>query len=97
MVIDERTTGTAEDAAAARARRMLDRSAHSTSKFSGLKMTRVPSPRSVALTEIRGPSRFRSLNVAPLNRISSYKFAASSERPQPLEPSEGQLNGFMAR
>src|SRR5438034_8695115 len=55
-----------EDAAAARARRTLDKSVHNTSKFSGLKISRVPSARSVALTRIRGPSRLRSLNVAPL-------------------------------
>jgi len=73
---------------------MLDRSAHSTSKFSGLKTSRVPSARSVALTRMRGPSRLRSLYVAPLNRISSYMSAASSERPQPAEPSAGQLKGF---
>jgi hypothetical protein len=63
--------GPPTEAAAARASRMLDRSVHRTSKFSGLKMSRVPSARSVAPTRIRGPSRFKSLNVAPLNRISS--------------------------
>ena len=60
-------------------------------------MSRVPSARSVALTRIRGPSRLRSLNVAPLNRISSYILAASSERPQPFDASEGQLKGLNAR
>src|ERR1041385_4321509 len=97
MVSDDRTTGTPDDAAAARARRKAPRSVHITAKFCGLKIRRTPSARSVALTKIRGPSGLRSAYVAPLNRISSYRSAASSERPQPVDASAPQLKGLRAR
>ena len=51
-----------------------------------LKTKREPVEMSVADARIIGPlPRLRSPNVAPLNRISSYSCAASSERPQPSD------------
>ena len=53
---------------------------------------------SVADARINGPlPRLRSPKVAPLNRISSYSWDASSERPQPVDDSLPQLPGLKAR
>jgi hypothetical protein len=91
IVIDESTTGTADDAAAARERGTAFRSEQMMSKMPWLKVNRAPVEMSVAEARISGPSpRSRSPNVAPLNRISSYNCAASSDRPQLVEDSFGQ-------
>jgi len=66
IVIGDRITGTAEDAAAARASLKLLRSAHMTSKFCGRNTTRDPVASSVAPTAIAGPlARARSAKVEP--------------------------------
>ena len=53
---------------------------------------------SVADARIIGPlPRFRSPNVAPLNRISSYNCDASSERPQPVHTRLPQFAGLNVR
>ena len=73
IVIDESTTGTAEDAAAARDSDTAFRSEQITSNVRWLKTKRAPVEMSVADARISGPEpRSRSPNVAPLNRISSY-------------------------
>ena len=60
-----------------------------------LKTSREPVEMSVAEARISGPlPRCRSPKVAPLKRISSYSWAASSERPQPVDHSLPQLAGI---
>ena len=87
IVNGDSITGTAEDAAAARATRNESRSVHMAAKFCGMKTTREPLVMSVALTATKGPSlRLKSPKVAPSNRSSSYRSAASSDRPQPVDP-----------
>ena len=75
------------------------RSEQITSKTRWLKTK--PDRRSRCRSRMRrstGPSpRSRSPNVAPLNRISSYNSAASSDRPQPVDPSVPQSPGLTAR
>ena len=84
----ESTTGTADEAAAARDSGTASRSEQMMSKVRWLKTKREPVEMSVADARISGPlPRSRSPNVAPLNRISSYNWAASSERPQPVDDS----------
>jgi hypothetical protein len=71
-VTAERTTGTAEEAEAARDSETALRSEQMTSNVLWLKTKREPVARSVAEARIIGPSpRLRSPKVAPLNRISS--------------------------
>ena len=90
-MIGESTTGTADDAAAARDSGTALRSEQMTSNMPWLKTKREPVEMSVADARIIGPlPRLRSPKVAPLNRISSYSWAASSERPQPVDDSSPQ-------
>ena len=69
-----------------------------TSKTRCVKTKREPVEMSVAEAMIIGPlARRRSPKVAPLNRISSYSCAATSERPMPVDPSVPQLAGLITR
>src|SRR5690348_891787 len=98
MVTDESTTGTADEAAAARDSDTALRSEQIRSKVRWLNTKREPVEISVADTRINGPvPRSRSPKVAPLKRISSYNWAASSERPQAVELSFPQLTGLKVR
>src|SRR5664279_1297169 len=98
MVMDESTTGTADEAAAARDSGTAFRSEQMTSKMRCVKTKREPVEMSVADARIIGPwPRLRSPNVAPLKRISSYSCAASSDRPQAVDPSLDQLAGLRVR
>ena len=84
--MDESTTGTADEAAAARDSGTALRSEQMMSNVPWLKTKREPVEMSVADARIIGPwPRLRSPNVAPLNRISSYSCDASSDRPQPSD------------
>ena len=84
--MDESTTGTADEAAAARDSGTALRSEQMMSNVPWLKTKREPVEMSVADANIIGPvPRLRSPKVAPLNRISSYSWDASSERPQPSD------------
>src|ERR1700737_1032388 len=98
MVTGERRTGTADDAAAARDNGTVLRSEQSASKKVWSNITREPVERSVAITAMSGPApRLRSAKVAPWNKISSYNWAASSDRPQPVDDKAGQFVGFSPR
>jgi hypothetical protein len=89
--MDESTTGTADEAAAARDSDTALRSEQMTSNMRWLKPKREPVEMSVADASMNGPlPRSRSPKVAPLNRISSYSSAANSERPHPGDPSFAQ-------
>ena len=84
---DESTTGTADEAEAARDSGTALRSEQRMSKMRCVKTNRDPVEISVADARINGPlPRSRSPKVALLNRISSYNCAANSERPQPVDP-----------
>jgi hypothetical protein len=84
--MDESTTGTADEAAAARDSGTAFRSEQMMSNVPWLKTKREPVEMSVADANIIGPvPRLRSPKVAPLKRISSYNCAASSDRPQPSD------------
>jgi hypothetical protein len=88
LVTAESTTGTADEAAAARDSGTALRSEQIMSKMRWGKTKREPVEMSVADTRISGPvPRSRSAKVAPLKRISSYNWAANSERLQPVDHS----------
>src|SRR3954452_20103131 len=96
--MDESTTGTADEAAAALDNGNAFRSEQIVSKVRWLNTKRDPVEMSVADARISGPvPRLRSPKVAPSNRISSYRSAANSERPQPADASSGQYTGLSAR
>src|SRR5882757_4922768 len=98
MVTGERTTGTADDAAAARDNGTESRSEQRTSKKPWSKINLEPVEMSVAITAISGPWPWsRSAKVAPSNRISSYNWAASSDRPQPVDASAPHFVGLNTR
>ena len=90
-VTGDSTTGTADEAAAARDSGTAPRSEQMTSNWRWVKVKRAPVDKAVAEATISGPlPRCRSAKVAPLNRISSYNCAATSERPVATPPSVPQ-------
>ena len=89
------TSGTADDAAAARDSGTASSSEQIRSNSDCTNVNREPVEMSVAVAMMSGPSRrSRSPKVAPLNRISSYIWAAISERPQPFDHSALQFSGL---